>query len=808
VKAIVLPILLFFCMTQIIHAQTEDGVIALDIPARNSLMFNRSVANPTFSFVREQNKYVTITNKRELLQIENAPQTYLLNYSGRFRENIGAGISFFQQNYGVLTAFGGIVNFAYNAQLAEESNLTFGINIGAYKSGLNSGSVQTNFDDPALANIPSNFLLTANPGLNYGTGFLDFGVSLNNIITYNFQTSNLVEDNPKRGVQGHLMYTGYFGGYGFFGDSRFTTLARTEFQKDTSIYSAVVMLTVPKGIWAQVGYNTLYGASGGLGVNITSQIAIEYNYERPFSGLSNLGAAHEITLAYRFKNNNYYDYSRDDELASVFGSENRNNRRSKKKQVTPTSTEETVTAPQPEPTEPVIDTQTSLATEEQAREEAEALAQLAAEEQAKQVVEEQTRIAAAEQSRIEAEALTILTAEEQAKQEIEAQARIAAEEETRKATQEQARIDAQALAQLAAEEQAKQAIVVQTRLAEQEQARIATENQARLAAEEQVRLETEIQVRIEAEEQTRIAAEEQAQIEAIERPSDVRGIQLNSLAKNAEEIKVQQSKLLADLNKALEIKNQDLNDLRQENDLSEQGKFVAPKPFKSVTAENERIETLKIDLENAIESRSDKIEKLEFAYRARLREVPNPNDEVNNYYKNTITELKNEQVAAERARSYLLSTLKEVARATAFERKRRIKRASFNNETERYAQNRIQLNNIKQSTPQSTTPLTVADFDFGEERNTSIQILKNVANTENGYYLIVAVHNEAAKRDDFLTKVVASGNKNIDFFFDVNTSKYYIYTRRLNSINEANSAMETTGNNPYTNQMSIIKIEN
>ena len=33
------------------------------------------------------------------------------------------------------------------------------------------------------------------------------------------------------------------------------------------------MLTVPKGIWAQVGYNAVYGVSGGIGLNITPQIA-------------------------------------------------------------------------------------------------------------------------------------------------------------------------------------------------------------------------------------------------------------------------------------------------------------------------------------------------------------------------------------------------------------------------------------------------------------------------------------------------------------------------------------------------------
>ena len=102
-KRAIIAISLLLCFAQNAFPQVEDGVVALDIPVRNSLMFNRFEVNPTFSFVREQNKYITVTNKRELVQVEDAPHTYLFNYAGRFRENVGAGIGVFQQNYGVFT---------------------------------------------------------------------------------------------------------------------------------------------------------------------------------------------------------------------------------------------------------------------------------------------------------------------------------------------------------------------------------------------------------------------------------------------------------------------------------------------------------------------------------------------------------------------------------------------------------------------------------------------------------------------------------------------------------------------------------
>ena len=690
-------ILLFFCL-KTGYSQSDDGVVALDIPVRNSLTFNRYVANPTFSFVREQNKYITATSKREMLGIEDGPLTYFFNYSGRIKENIGAGIGVFQQNYGVLTTFGGIINFAYNARIQEDSNFTFGMNIGAYRSGLNSGNVITNIDDPALNNIPSNFLLTVNPGLNYGTGFMDFGISYNNIVTYNFNASALVEENPKQGLQGHIMYTGYLGGYGFFGNSKFSALAKSEFQKETTIVSGAIMITIPKGIWAQVSYNTQYGASGGLGVNITPQIAIEYNYEKPFVGLSDFGASHEITLAYRFKNNNYYDYSRDDELAGLLTFEKKERKVSKTQEKTNNQDPDRITT----------------------------------EEQARLVEEEQVRIAA------------------------------------------------------------------------EEQARLVSEEQSRIAAQEQILLDTEEQARLVAEEEVRIAAEKLL----ISNPTDNVGKSISALTLETERFNETQIQLIVDLESAVAIKENDLKDLKEENDLSEQNIYVAPKPFKSLSEENEAIERLKISLDTIRLGQNKKIAELESLLAERLISFTDPIDETNLYFKNKIDILKLEQEKAIRNRESLVSSLEQISIATDFERKRRIKRATFDNDQDRYTQDRNTLDSLKQNVTLRVTELSLEVIDFGRERNNNIQILKNIEQTESGYYLILAIHTTVIKRDKFLVQVISSGNKEVDFFFNVSTSEYYIYSKRFDNINETQRELASKSDEAYNEKLNIIKIEN
>ncbi|MCF7568027.1 PorP/SprF family type IX secretion system membrane protein [Sabulilitoribacter arenilitoris] len=747
-KKLLLHIVLFFCITQQFYSQ-EDGIVAFNIPTRNSLKFNKYTINPTFSFVREQNRYFSFYNKRQWVQFDDAPLTYLASYSGRFKENIGIGVGLFQQDYGVLTTFGGVLNFAYNAVLNTDSNLTFGMNFGFYKSGISEGRVITNFPDPSLQNISSNSIITINPGINYGTAFFDFGVSINNAVSYNLQTSEIIEDNPEQTIQGHIMYTGYVNSGGFFDESKFTGLLRSEFKKDQTIISGLVMLNVPKGIWAQAGYNSLYGVSGGLGINISAQIAIEYNYEKAIGDFSNFGNSHEITLAYKFKNSNRYSYSGDDNEQALLTTKKRRKVLAKNNKTPKLSAEQRQIAKQ----------------EAKARIEARRLAAQVKAEERRQVSQQ---------------------AKEKAKPEV--QVKIPVEEAQKKAETQRLKQEEAAKIKAKAEEQ--------TRIKE---------------AAEKTKADTETRAIVEKEAKT----DEEESIEMIELEGvlvpvakDKVAREMNSLAKLTTNAKIEQQNLLSRLREMVENRDQDLKDLKEENDLSERGIYKAPKPFKSVTAENAKLESLKLEIDNVIESQNEKISQLENLYNERLKTVSDGNDPTNVFYFKTIQDLKSEQLQALSTKERLLSTIEKIKVATEVERKRRIKRATYDNEEERYLKDREALKQIKQFTPLASEPLTAEDFDSGETQSSSIQIVKDVKNTESGFYVVIGVHSDIGKRDEFLRKAVAAGETNIDFFFDVATSKYYIYYQKFDNIESARSAMELKGSKPYNNNMSMVKVEN
>ena len=292
-------LLLIFGFISSNYAQT-GGVVSFDVPAKSSLKFNKFLINPAFSFVREDESFISIHNKRQYSGFDNAPQAYFASYSSRFREDNGIAVGAFQRNYGVLSTFGIVGNFARSIEMSYESRFTFGLNLAYVNSGLSS-KVITGEAEPLIGSIPSNSLISLNPGINYSTGFMDFGISANNIFVYNFSGSNVISGDPAQSFGGHIMYTGYMNNSGLLENGKFTGLLKAEAAKGQTNFTALALINAPKAGWIQAGYNNINGISAGLGVIISKKLSIGYSLEKGMGAFSNFGLSHEITLAYKLK---------------------------------------------------------------------------------------------------------------------------------------------------------------------------------------------------------------------------------------------------------------------------------------------------------------------------------------------------------------------------------------------------------------------------------------------------------------------------------------------------------------------------
>jgi type IX secretion system PorP/SprF family membrane protein len=1279
-------IVTFLLAFQSIFSQT-NGVVSFDVPAKNFLKFNKYLINPTFSFVKEEYPTITVFSKSQWTVFENAPQTYFASYSGKFAENNGFSLGAFNQNYGILATTGGILNYSRNVMFEEDSNLTFGLNIGVYKSGVNTSKIISNTVDPLIPNLNGNTILAINPGINYGNDMFDFGLSANNLVLYNFTNSLAVASDPEKSFQAHVMYTGFVSSNGYFDESKFTSLFRAENKKAKTEFNANFMFEKPTLGWIQAGYNNIYGVSGGIGANITKNISVGYNFDKGLGDIDILGNTHEFILAYIF---NPSEESNDDngviyskpvvavapvdpkiaeaklkaaadaaakliadkakadaqklafekasaelkakiaadaaaklisdkakadalklseanskatadanakEEAKRLAKEKADNiakanadkanfeatrianikavakakadadanakleadkakakaarlakeslaanaknqadseakakleldklkaiadarekadalklansklsadakakaeadakikaeadklKADAKAEATRIANEKaaadavTKAAADKEKADALKLANAKLSADAKAKAEADAKIKAEADKlkadakaEADKAKAEATRIAnekaaadaitkaavdkekadalklanvklsadakakaeadakikaeadklkadakaevdkaKAEATRIAnekaaAEAITKAAADKEkadalklanaklsadAKVKAEADAKIKAEADKLKADAKaeadkakaeatkianekaaadaitkaaadkekadalklansklsaDAKVKAEADAKIKAEAdklkadakaEADKAKAEATKIAnekaaadaitkaaaDKEKADALKQANAKLAADAKAKAEADAKIKAEAtrlaneklaadakikaeadkekadalkQANAKLAADAKAKAEAdakikaeadkLKAEAKAEAIKLanekaaaDAKAKadadkdKAEALKTANAKLAADakakadadakakqeaeklkadadakakadaikkvepktesdksldyLNNVLEdnkkiSKNllsrldsttvkraKDLKDLKEENDLSEKGIVKEPKPFQSASAANKALENLKIELIQSSKTQGEFIKQYSDVLDERLAKVPNRADPTNQKYIAIIESLKADQLKTDQLKSNLITKLEQIKTDIDIEKKRRIKRASFESGQGRFEQDRSALKRIKETTTPTAVVLKSTDFNFGDVQDNT-QILKKIENTQNGYYMILAVHSDIVKRDEFISKVVSSGNQNIDFFFDVNTGKYYIYSKKYENLGEITTALEYKGNKPYNGKMFVVKIEN
>jgi type IX secretion system PorP/SprF family membrane protein len=927
-KYITSTLLLFF--VSIIFAQ-ENGIVSFELPANNSLKFNKFVINPAFSYVKEEKPTFALFNKRQWTGFDNAPQTYFLSYSGKVRENNAIATGVFQQTYGLFSTTGLLANYARNVLFNDESNLTFGLNLAGYRSGIDAGKVITNTPDPALDNFPTNTLISISPGLNYGTGLFDFGIAAKNLIFYNLKTSKLLADDPLKSIDGHIMYTGYLESDGLLEGSKFSAIARGEMRKDVTVLATTIMLNAPKAGWVQAGYNSIYGISAGAGFTVAKDFSLGLTYEKAMGKLADRGSGLEFVLAYHFEKSdddtNYVPVNtttyapikaneiqpadlakikaeqelkkqKELELAKAKIQEQiaraeaeakaKADRLAKESQMSQKEKDALAakTLADAEKLRLVAEAKAKLveanrSTREKARLAAEAkikadeAARIAKEEaaaKAKQVADAKA-LADAEKARLAAEAkikadqaakLTNDQATTNAKQAADAKAiadaekarianddKIKANEAAAKAKQaadakaiadaEKARLAAEAkiktdeAARIAKEEaaaKAKQAADAKA-IADAEKARLAaeakikTDEAAKIAKEEaaaKAKQAADAKTKADSE-KARLAAEAKIKADAIAKQKA--DAEAEKLRKDLEDAKIAATKddndrsidylgqVIYDNNKTIsqgikrldsiaKIRQNDLNALKTENDT---GIINENLPFQSASVAKKELESLKAEIAEASKSQTEFISQFDNLIKERLKKVPNKNDEINLQYQKSLDNLRAEKIRLEQISTGLDLKLDKIGAELEVEKKRRIKRAVFENGQSRYTKDRETLANLKANTPKSTSSLKPEDFDFGDNEN-NMQILKKIENATSGFYIVLAVHKDVAKRDTFVSKVIASGETNIDFLFNVASGKYFIYTKKFDNLTEATRALEKDTNKAFESRRFIIKIEN
>lgn len=297
-------ILSLFCSVNfILHAQDTNPYVSYNVPFQNLLKFNRFLINPTFSAVREDKSYINLFHRSQGADFNDNNQNYFLSYSGRINDQIGLGVSLYNQQEGIITNLGIMANYAHGVQLGKKSNLSFGVNIPYYVSSLDAGRAITLEEDPVLDGASENAIISFQPGFNLSLGQFDFGIFAQNLLDYNIRTGESLSEFSEKTFSGHIQFAHTFeNGAGIFQDGRLLPLARARFEgSNDPVFGGGLILDLPKLGWLQGGYDQFYGLSAGTGFNLNRRLSFGYNFEKNVNNnLSNLGVTHEVSIAFSF----------------------------------------------------------------------------------------------------------------------------------------------------------------------------------------------------------------------------------------------------------------------------------------------------------------------------------------------------------------------------------------------------------------------------------------------------------------------------------------------------------------------------
>ncbi len=265
--------------------------------SRNFMKFNRFLTVPTFSALRENKTSITAIVRNSNVEFEDNPRLYVGTYSGKMRENVGAGFAIYQQEVGVFKDFGALVNYAHRLQLNETMDLTFGFNFLYSRRSANSLKVNSAVPDPQVANFQDVPIVNFQPAVTLSFGKFDVGLFFENLVDFNLKSSEMATSFGEKTFSAHAMYSHEFTyASGIFegADLRTLILARKPGRQEFSAGGNVI-LDLPKAGWIKAGYDKTYGISAGIGVNISDKLAIGFSYEK-----SNFAATNEIGLIYNF----------------------------------------------------------------------------------------------------------------------------------------------------------------------------------------------------------------------------------------------------------------------------------------------------------------------------------------------------------------------------------------------------------------------------------------------------------------------------------------------------------------------------
>ncbi|MGO4918900.1 PorP/SprF family type IX secretion system membrane protein [Maribacter spongiicola] len=247
----------------VLGLKAQEVVLPTDFRQQNLTEYNGSLVNPAYSLNRNNPSSVALWARWQWQSYDGDPTSLFLNYTTRINDVSAAGVGFFQHNTGVFLNTGAALNYAHTIELSEGVILGVGLNVFAFQQKL--ADDRFFIPNPLQTTAENDFILQMAPGVNLSIDRFNIGLVSENLFDYNF-TSNERNSSPDdRMFQALVSY-----------DIPVSVLSADDSSvlRPMLYYKTIPGLDNQVGLttllstnkyWAQAGYNSFYGFSGGVG---------------------------------------------------------------------------------------------------------------------------------------------------------------------------------------------------------------------------------------------------------------------------------------------------------------------------------------------------------------------------------------------------------------------------------------------------------------------------------------------------------------------------------------------------------------
>ena len=275
------------------------------------------------------------------------------------------------------------------------------------------------------------------------------------------------------------------------------------------------------------------------------------------------------------------------------------------------------------------------------------------------------------------------------------------------------------------------------------------------------------------------------------------------------------------------LKSKDIDDLQESKNLEKDS-------YKNIGDTNGMIFELKRDLADNRKIYTGlmaKVQRITLEENHQYKKKVNENQKIKNNPSEAaellavIKNIKIKQEANERRNKQLFTKIDSISIQKSVELKRRISKATFYSseardyddklaqvKLKRYQKKAVETNkNLAAHSENKPTAdqikKTLKDKDFNERKAVKMEVLRNLNEVEDGFYIVADTFAEAELRDVFARKLTDSGEINTGFFYNVNIFAYYVFTKRFKNANEALFEYNLKKENRLYKNMFIVQIE-